>query len=267
MNSESYIDILCEDFVTCIACDKNIDSHLDDIKIYTGLKNGKLIEWVIKQSKDEKKYLIRERKKCFCHKGEITCMELYENQKIIITGGKDKMIFIRKTYDFELLTVIDLTYLYGNRDIVKEINIVPTLIKVSDLNCIYVMVYNYNTKKSFIRGYNLNGLFFAQTEEDEYMNICFTKNCSLLVSCYNKDKFYILNSYDLQNVKFDLKISEFTENIVNNKNKKKKEEKNNNILIWMEYNYKNQEFTLLFDDKIIVGCIQDKEKQLQLDSY
>ena len=35
----------------------------------------------------------------------------------------------------------------------------------------------------------------------------------------------------------------------------------------MDYNYKNQDFTLLFDDKIIVGCIQDKEKQLKLASY
>ncbi len=166
------------------------------------------------------------------------------------------MIFIRKTYDFELLTVIDLTYLYGNREIVKEINIFPTLIKVSELNCIYVMIYNYNTKKSFIRGYNLNGLFFAQTEEDEYMNICFTKNCSLLVSYYNKDQFYILNSYDLQKGKFELKISEFTENIINNI-QKKKEEKKENLLIWMDYNYRNQELTLLFNDKIIGASIQD----------
>ena len=267
MSSESYIDVLCEDFVTCITCYKNIDPILDDIKIYTGLKNGKLIEWNIKPSKDEKINLIKERKKCFCHRGEITCMELYENQNIIITGGKDKMIFIRKTYDFELLTVIDLTYIYGNNEIVKEINVVPTLIKVSELNCVYVMIYNYNTKKSFIRGYNLNGLFFAQTGEDEYMNICFTKNCSLLVSFYNKDEFYILNCYDLQKVKYELKISEFKENIINKSKKKKEDKKENNFLIWMDYNYRNQDFTLLLDDKIIVGCIQDKEKQLKLASY
>ena len=194
-------------------------------------------------------------------------MEVYENLNIIITGGKDKMIFIRKTYDFELLTAINLTYIYGNNEIVKEINIVPTLIRVSQLNSVYVMIYNYNTKKSFIRGYNLNGLFFAQTDEDEYMNICFTKNCSLLVSCYNKDQFYILNCYDLLKIKYELKISEFTENIINKNKKKKEEKKEDNFLIWMDYNYRNQDFTLLFDDKIIVGCIQDKEKQLKLASY
>ena len=264
INSEYYIDVLCEDFVTCITCNKNIESNLDDINLYTGLNNGKLIEWIIKQVKTKDNVIIKEKKNCYCHKGEITCIELYENQNIIITGGKDKMIFIRKAYDFELLTAIDLTYLYGNSEIVKEINIVPTLIRVSELNCVYVMLFNYNTKKSFIRGYNFNGLFFAQTEEDEYMNICFTKNCSLLVSCYNKDQFYILNSYDLKTVKYKLKISEFTENIYN-KNKNKKEE--NIFLTWMNYNFRNQEFTLLFDDKIITGCIQDKEKQLLLDSY
>ena len=256
INSENYIDVLCEDFVTCITCNKKIESNLDDIKVYTGLKNGKLIEWLIKQVKT-KDIVIKEKKNCYCHKGEITCLELYENQNIIITGGKDKMIFIRKTYDFELLTVIDLTYLYGNSEIIKEINIVPTLIKVSELNCVYVMLYNYHTKKSFIRGYNFNGLFFAQTEEDEYMNICFTKNCSLLVSCYNKDQFYLLNCYDLKKVEYELKISEFTENI-DNKSKKKKDKKEN-FLVWMDYNYRNQEFTLLFDDQIIRGVIKDKE--------
>ena len=144
--SDYCIDVFCEDFVSCIACKKALDSAIiDDEVIYTGLKNGKLIEWYIKQNlNDYNKINIRERNNYHCHKGEITCIEIYYRQHILITGGEDKMIFIRKTYDFELLTAINLTYCYMNPIISKKTNIIPTLIKVSDLNCIYVLIYNFD---------------------------------------------------------------------------------------------------------------------------
>ena len=263
-NSDYYIDVLCEDFVTCLVCKENIKTNLDDILIYTGLKNGKLIEWFIKEKQSQKIIIIREKKNCHCHRGEITCIELYENQNVIITGGKDKMIFVRKIYDFELLTVINLTYLYGNPIIGQKINIVPTLIKVSKLNCIYIMIYNYETKKSFIRGYNLNGLFFAQSEENDFMNICFTKNNNLLISFYNQDKISVFNCYDLKSANFDLIPSTFVKPIKKKKNEKEIE---NDSLVWIEYNYNKQEFIILYESKIIKGCIEDKEKQIEFSSY
>ena len=182
------------------------------------------------------------------------------------------MIFIRKIYDFELLTAINLIYLYGNPIIKKEINIVPTMIKVSELNCIYITIYNLRTKKSFIRGYNLNGLYFAQTKEDDYMNICFTKNGNLLSSIYGKDKISILNCYDLNSVdnnsddNFNLSLSEFLNNYYN-KNKKEKKDENNDQLVWFEYYYKNQEFILLFKDKIIKTGLTTKENRIKMDYY
>ena len=263
-NSDYYIDVLCEDFVTCIICQENIESKFNDIVIYTGLKNGKLIEWHIKPKiQISGKININEKKNCHCHKGEITCIELYENQNIIITGGEDKMIFIRKTYDFELLTAINLVYTYCNPIINKKINIIPTLIKVSELNCIYIMLYNYETNKSFIRGYNLNGLFFAQSDENDFMNICFTKNSNLLVSFYEQEQISVLKCYDLKIDDFDLKTSEFLQN---NKSKKDKKDKKADFLVWFDYNYKEKEFILLFENQIIKGCLE-VEKQLKFDFY
>ena len=58
-----------------------------------------------------------------------------------------------------------------NPIISEKINIVPTLIKISDFNCIYVVLHNYDTGKSFIRGYNLNGLFFAQSDKNTFINV------------------------------------------------------------------------------------------------
>ena len=269
-NPDYFIDVFCEDFVSCITCRRALGSNAEDVIIYTGLRNGKLIEWYINQNlNDYGKINVKERNTIHAHQGEITCIELYKNQNIIITAGLDKMIFIRKTCDFELLTVINLTYCFMNPTVGKKINIVPTLIKVSELNCLYVILYNYDTGKSFIRGYNLNGLYFKQTEEDYFMNICFTKNCNLLVSYYNQKEIKLLNCYDFEFTEFFLNIPKFVENIEKsvNKNKKKKDEDNIGSLVWNFYDYKNHELILLFKNKIVRGNIKDKEEQKNLEFY
>ena len=271
---EYYIDVLCEDFVSCIICNKKYSYSNNTISIYTGLKNGKLIEWVIKEKLNSfKKIDVIEKKNCHCHKGEITCIEIYNNQNIIITGGRDKMIFIRKNIDFELLTVINLNYLYCNSSFNKEINIVPIMIKISDLNCIYIMIYNFKIRKTFIRGYNFNGLFFAQSAEDDYMNICFTKNCNLLATIYGQDKFHILKSYNLESIgsnnkedNFDFKISELIHK-EKKKNKKDKIEENNKKLIWVDYDCEKHEFILLYKDKIIKTGIENQKIKIKMEYY
>ena len=269
-NNDYYIDVLCEDFVTCITSRNAFEYNTGDMIVYTGLKNGKVIEWYIKHSLDDYgKINIKELNSFHCHKGEITCFEIYENQNILITGGEDKMLFIRKTYDFELLTAINLVYCYMNPIINQKINIIPTLIKVSDLNCIYVLLYNYDTGKSFIRGYNVNGLFFKQSEENYYMNICFTKNCNLLVSYYDKKEIDIINCYDLQNTNCSISLNNFMNNFDKKSNKKKmeKEKEDDDILIWYDYDSNNHELILLYPNKIVKGNIKDKEMQINLEYY
>ena len=172
------------------------------------------------------------------------------------------MIYIRKTYDFELLTAINLAYCCVNPVVGKKINIIPTLIKVSNLNCIYVLLHNFDTAKSFIRGYNLNGLFINESDEKYFMNICFTKNCNLLVSYYNQNEIHILNCYDFEFLDPFIYLPSFVKNKEYNLNKKKnkndKEEKD--ILVWNEYYYKNHELILLYENKIVRGNIKDKDK-------
>ena len=179
------------------------------------------------------------------------------------------MIFIRKTYDFELLTAIDLIYCYMNPIVSQKINIIPTLIKVSDLNCLFVLLYNYDTRKSFIRAYNFNGLFIQQNEEQNYMNICMTKNCNLLVSYYDKKEIEVLNCYDLQFSNFFINTVEFVENIKKSsqKKKKKKEKEDNDALVWNDYDYNNHELILLYQNKIVRGNIKNKEEQKNLEFY
>ena len=272
--SDYSIDVLCEDFVSCVAYkqkQKLVENIPEDNDIvYTGLKNGKLIEWhVMHMKNDEGKLIIKEKKNLYFHRGEITCIEIYENQNVLITGGEDKKIFIRKVHDFEILTVIDLTYCYMNDIVSKEINIIPTLIRASELNCIYVILYNNDTGKSFIRAYNLNGLFIEQSEEDNFMNICFTKNYNLLVSYYGKNEIDILNCYDLRRTGVEFYINQLVENCENDKNKRESKGyfTENDILVWNDYNFHNHEYILLFKNKIVKGNIRDKDDRRNLEFY
>ena len=240
--------------------------------------NGKLIEWKVKPiNKTNKKlhkitkflnYKLKKGKNIYDHNSSIIAIEIYDKQNIIITAGEDKFIHIRKIFDLELLTAIDLTYSFGNPIISEAYNIFPSSIKVSDLNLLYVIIYDYDTKKNFIRGYNLNGLFFAQTNPEKFIkekkeellfnNISFTKNGNIIVWYYNWEKIMVLNAWDLLPV--------WTKNL----EKKKKNEKNEykkNIIKWVEYNSDLKEFYVLYDNEFVIETLKEKEEQELFDSF
>ena len=195
--SDKNLNVICEDYVTCIKA-KNPESSFI---FYTGLFNGKLVEWELSNELD-----INEIKHSYSHQAAITLIELYHQQNIIITASEDKYIHIRKLYDFELLTAINLTYCFGNPIISKKCNIFPSLVKISELNLLYVLIYDLDSNTNFIRGYNLNGLFIGQTEKDFFIlgnkkliinSISFTKNSNLIIGFYNSNNYSSLNSWDL----------------------------------------------------------------------
>ena len=254
------LNVFCEDFVTCIIGKNSITKNKNNTNFYTGLLNGKLTEWQIKS------YLnVKEVKHVYCHKSSITAIEIDSKQKIIITAGQDKFIHIRKLFDFELLTTIDLTYSFGNPIISKTPNIFPSLIKISKLNLLYVLLYDFDSKNTIIRGYNLNGLFFAQTEnkffKDESKNnllinyISFTRNSNLVIGFYNSNKFGVLEAWALRPT-FQLK---------NIKNEDKEEKKIGTKLI--EYDYNSGMFYILYDNEFIIMTHEDKKMKKIMDSF
>ena len=243
--------MFCEDFITTIV---SRYSEKYDTTFFTGLKNGKLIKWEIiiiknenpgKRNKREysSSFRVNEIEHIYDHKSSITAIEINNKKQIIATSSEDKFIHIRKLYDFEILTVIDLVYSYGNSIISQNQFIFPSLLKISDLNCIYALIYDYKNRKTFIRGYTLNGLFFAQTENKEniyYNNIIINKEGNLYVGAYNKNQIYKLNS-------FDLKINE-QELIQNSMDGTK----------WLEVDYSNNAFIILYDRECKFIPISDK---------
>ena len=248
------INIFCEDFVTCIKANNKENSNT----FYTGLFNGKLIEWKINNN-----FEVNVVKHIYSHYSPITIIELYNRQNIIITAGEDKYIHIRKQYDFELLTAINLNYCYSNPIVSENINIFPSLIKISDLNLLYVILYDLDTETNFIRGYNLNGLFFAQTDplyfKDQkinllFNNISFTKNSNLVIGFSNSDKLYILNASNLK----PLWIKDIKKGI---------EKKQKNEIKMIDYNFKNEEFYILYENEFIIMTLKDKKEQKEFDLF
>ena len=279
---DKVINIFCDDFVTTIK-ERNI--YDNDSIFYTGLINGKLTEWEIiphldTDIKNKKKALkcmynfeIKEVKHIYAHNSSISIIEVYPKQKIIITSGEDKFIYIRKAIDFELLTAIDLTYSYGNPVISKYLNIFPSLIKVSELNLLYVLIYDYDKQKTFIRGYNLNGIFFAQTDQNEFKNengdllfnyFSFTKYSNLIAGFYNSNNVYVLNGGTLTPI-WDNELEEKEEGKKEKKEKAKdiKKEIGSKLL---EFNPINGDFYMLKENEIIISTIKEKSKLKELES-
>ena len=254
------LNIYYEDLVTCL---KSYSEN--SYNFCTGLLNGKLTKWRItpyldnsdnnKKNKVFYNFQVREIRYVYAHKSSITAIEIYLDQKIIITTGEDKFIYIRKIYDFELLTSIDLTYCFGNPIISQIKNIFPYLIKVSDLNLLYVLFYDYDSKNTFIRGYNLNGLYFSQAESNKfYNNISFTKYSNLIVGYYNSDNIEILSASSL--------IKLWEKKIQNDD--PKPEIKGTQFL---EYNYNYGEFYILYKNEFITMFLKDKDEIKEFETF
>ena len=246
--------VFCEDIVTCIK-GRNLIPKGDE-NFFTGLLNGKLIEWKIRAN-----FNLREIKHVYSHQSSITAIEIFSKQRIIITAGEDKFIYIRKLYDFELLTVIDLTYSFGNPIVSQTSNVFPILLKISDLNLIYVLLYDYESKNTFIRGYNLNGLFFAQSDEQNFIdnksnnrllinNISFTKNSNLVVGFYYSDKYSILEPWGLTPV--------IKSQIIKNSNKMEF-----SGIQLVEFDHKIGAFYILYNNEFYINSSIEELKKLE----
>ena len=168
--------VLCEDYVNAIR-------EISNNSFIIGLKNGKIIEYEIKND-----HYIEMKKYIFSHLSSIKIIEIDNSQfslNIIITAT-NKEIFVRKLYDFELLTVINI-----------ETNYKIQMIKLSPLKLIYVMCKG-NDNKSYIFGYTLTGIKFAKSKGNFYNNFIFTNNGNLIVEYLDNGYIDILNGSDLE---------------------------------------------------------------------
>jgi WD40 repeat protein len=155
---------------------------INEHKFMIGLRNGKVIEYeVIKQNIELiHTYVFKELRSIYAHNSSVNVIEYNKTHNIIITCGDDNCIHIRKYFDFELLSCFD---------VMKEC--VVHSIKVSIINCVYVLVCFPNENKK-IFAYTLNGIQFAESKEGDYTNIEFDEAGHVIVGNNTKTKMQVL---------------------------------------------------------------------------
>jgi WD40 repeat protein len=150
------------------------------------------------------------------HKGRINAIEIDQRLELIITCGNDNYVQIRKLYNFELLTPIQINKKY-----------IARMAKVSNNNFLYIMCFNRKEKISVIFGYTLTGIKFAKSQNEYYCNFDFTKSGNIVT--YNYEKIIILNAYNLKTKLINEEDPEFIELLEVNKKVKGAD--------WVEFNY------------------------------
>ena len=209
---------LCEDFVT--SC-----SAVSDDTFLVGLKNGKLIKGKVIETYndnniDDIKIKIIFEKYIQTHKGSINVIEIDYRLGVIITGGEDNYINIRKLYDFELLLPLKIKDKY-----------IITMAKISPMNLLYVLCLKKKNKHSIIFGYTLSGIRFAKSDYGYFTNIDFTKSGNI-VSLINKMDIGILSGSTLKKII----IRDHDDNDNDCKEFLRKQKKIEGAL-WMQYDY------------------------------
>ena len=145
--------IYTENKVTCIR--KYNNSNL----FFTGHKNGKLIKWIYLETNNDnliKDPLINVKKiSSLCaHQTSVKIIEISDKYEYIVTADEEGLIFIRKLYDFELLSYIKINK-YKKQ--VIDINLNNQIIILS--------VYIIEKKLFVIYTYSLNGLKLGKLDE------------------------------------------------------------------------------------------------------
>ena len=172
ISSDNIFSVLCEDFVSACCCTSSNSFVI-------GLKNGKLISYKLKIKKinipdtsnkkrknsniQEEILNIRKDKYIQGHSGKINTIDVDKRLGVIITSGDDNYVYIRKLYDFELLTPIKLKNKYK-----------VLMTKTSSFNFLYILCFNIINNKRIIFGYTLSGIRFAKSDYSLYDNISFT---------------------------------------------------------------------------------------------
>ena len=200
-----------DNFVSCVY-------KINDTNFFTGHKNGKIYEWKIAYNSEKKKEkiinieIIRD---LIAHKDSMICNIYYiDKHNVLITSSNDGKLFIRKYYDFELLSIIET-----NENINKLV--------YSDYDLLYILTTSKDNKrklhnKSRIHIYTLNGLLLESSIEDYFIDIEAMKNGILFFNTINSNKLGIFGFKEKKGTVEEYDILSY---IFNEKDKKKEKEK------------------------------------------
>ena len=171
--------IMTESMITCI-------TKISDKSFLTGHFNGKIIGWELQKENNEKEITINDFNKLniifnfIAHKSRVNNIIYSHKLDLIISNGDDKKIFIRKSSDLSLLTMIDIS------------NKICIELKLEHYY-IYVLSFDEIIQKHIVEIYSLNGILVGKSDYDYINNINFDKEGNLLIGYYKKDYISIFD--------------------------------------------------------------------------
>ena len=186
-----------DSFVSCF-CKKN------KYIFFSGHKNGKIYEWEILYIKDKKNKEtisnIKLNRDLIAHKDSMICSINYlEKHDILITTSNDGNLFVRKNFNFELLSVFES---------IPENSLISKII-YTDFDLLYLII-NHKERdlqnKSTIGVFTLNGLFLESSKMEYFIDIEPLKNGKIFCNYINStnlkifglnEKLGSFNSYDI----------------------------------------------------------------------
>ena len=160
----------------------------DQETFFSGHMNGIIIEWEIEyknltdyDNKLELNNIIPKREIKAHNNCLITTINYNEKHNIILSADVNGILYIRKYYDFELLSKIKL----------KENNCFTTQILLNDFNFIYTINYNQNEIKKYICIYTLNGILIEKSDLHTIIDAYILNNGKTIFNRLEETELYI----------------------------------------------------------------------------
>ena len=169
---------------------------INENNFISGHLNGRIIEWEINKNLN-----LNIKRDIFAHNDTMICSINYINKhNILITSSEDGNIYIRKYYNFELLTIIKL----NKNEYANEI-------LLSNYDMYYILKFNKNNMKFNFDIYSINGINVIQKNCDLYIQnfYCINNGKIIFTIKSNNNVFYyclfgdIIKEYKIGNDKIN----------------------------------------------------------------
>ena len=164
---------------------KSIKNSQDNQFLYTGHENGMIIKWSYRINTDNNQINILQDNSMRCHKSSVKMLELNEKFECIISVDIDELIFIRKLYDFELLSYIKIN---KTKKTVIDINIYNQIIILT--------IFKIKANEIFIYTYSLNGLFLRKISEQLKLPISIVPNTDEMIIFSLRNIYFVKTSFN-----------------------------------------------------------------------
>ena len=165
---------------------------INETNFISGHFDGKIIEWIILDTNMNLKI----KRDLFAHNNSMICSINYiQKHNILVTSSKDGILYVRKYFDFELLTIIKLGINEYANDII-----------FSNYDMYYLLIFNENNMTFNFNIYSINGLKVKENKLKFIIENFFSiNNGKIIYTIYNDEHFYYYCLFDDKIKRYNIK--------------------------------------------------------------